>query len=333
MGNFVRIELAEDPDQRLCMLRGDHQLALPHPTGEVPVAQAQVAKIAEGNGTTCPVAARHPPSNRRRDGADGGGEGGRCRPPLGRLRAQARPPPELAPVRQSPRAASRTAQEARQTALRRDQRRPKPVGDDAPIDQREVEQPGLALAPVVPDEVAQAVGHVRGTEPSRALQTVGVRSHHDGRPGAGEGSRQRLLIGGDRGRVLLAPVQVDHRRGAGRRLLLDGGQQGGAARTPRGSEAGRPRSACQYGSVLSRKEASAAKKANGWPFSVTRWGVNASARFRPTPRMGSGELLLTRRVSASPSAPKSTPWLLATETASTPAARSAVSAAGLVRKW
>src|SRR5690349_17171819 len=68
------------------------------------------------------------------------------------------------------------------------------------------------------------------------------------------------------------------------------------------------------------------------PRTVVTYGAYASLALRPKPTTGIGEESLAARVSARPSTPKSTAWLLAIETTSTPESLSADSALGEVRK-
>lgn len=103
------------------------------------------------------------------------------------------------------------------------------VGDDSAVADGEVEQSGRSVASVVPEEVAQPVRHVRGAEPARGLQPVAVGSYHGSGAGTRERCGQRLLPGGDLGRVLLAPVEIDHHRGSIGRGPFNGTQQGRSA--------------------------------------------------------------------------------------------------------
>jgi hypothetical protein len=64
-------------------------------------------------------------------------------------------------------------------------------------------------AGVEPDEVSQAIGHVRPAEPARALHPVGVPADDHVGSGRREGGGSRRLGAVRAARVVTAPVQVD----------------------------------------------------------------------------------------------------------------------------
>ena len=76
----------------------------------------------------------------------------------------------------------------------------------------------------------------------------------------------------------------------------------------------------------------AATTATDTPRTVKTAGAKASAAVRPTPITGIGLAALAASVSASPTGPKSTAWLLAIPATSTPAVASVVSAEAGARK-
>ena len=111
-------------------------------------------------------------------------------------------------------------------------RRPRlPHGSPGVEGDRQDPRPGLAG--VVPDEVAQAVGHDRVAGPSAAAEDVGVAAHHDVRPGVGEVTGEQALRLRRAGLVLPAPVHVDHDELVARRRRLDRGDQPRGAAAPR----------------------------------------------------------------------------------------------------
>src|SRR4029453_7041596 len=69
-----------------------------------------------------------------------------------------------------------------------------------------------------------------------------------------------------------------------------------------------------------------------WPLTVTWWARYASSALPPTPTTGNLAALAAARESRRPTRPKSSPWLLAMVTTSTPAALRAVRAVGGARK-
>ena len=116
---------------------------------------------------------------------------------------------------------------------RRDPGRRPRLPDGSPGVERDRQDPRPGLPGVVPDEVAQPVGHHRVAGPSPAAEDVGVAAHHDVRPGVGEVTGEQSLRLRRAGLVLPAPVQVDHDELVARRRRLDRGDQLRGVAAPR----------------------------------------------------------------------------------------------------
>src|SRR4029453_13344741 len=69
-----------------------------------------------------------------------------------------------------------------------------------------------------------------------------------------------------------------------------------------------------------------------WPLTVTWWARYASSALAPTPTTGNLAALAAARESRRPTRPKSSPWLLAMVTTSTPAALGGGGAVGGARE-